>query len=382
MMKLSLRSIETEETLTVELPSSSSPTLHQLEQLVFQSIPPPIPSALYFKFNLKEPPPPLPHDSLTSLGVTSGDLIYFSTTPLLDYVASSSLVNQNQILVDDSDTQMGENQKREVSYLNKALIHELGCQARDYRFQVVVAVHAVMSDYGFLRFHEDSASKLSQHSASFTSLSFRYRPLELWGKIDDCVVLRFHSLGHFVMVYGYLANTNGASLHHISMDKYKIAPILDLVHANNCDLDQKDLIEKEVLELWKTIKDELTYPLSIDICYSIGVALPPCFMGLPNELKVKILEALPGVDLAKMECVSKEIKSLVTNALWKQKCVEEFQIKSKLRYGKKTFAKNWARKNMNSRRFHDLRTDLLHQFGGLSMVIGNDYGPHLGVPPF
>ncbi|CAA7017139.1 unnamed protein product [Microthlaspi erraticum] len=46
---------------------------------------------------------------------------------------------------------------------------------------------------------------------------------------------------------------------------------------------------------------------------------------LPTELKMKILESLPGVDIARAACVCREIRDLDSdNDLWKQKFLEEF----------------------------------------------------------
>ncbi|KAM7258286.1 hypothetical protein ACFE04_014027 [Oxalis oulophora] len=415
-MKLRLRSIESNETLRLELPSCPPPTLHQLQQLLFQSISPPPSSStgLYLSFNRKDPIiAASDDDTLLSLGVTSGDLLYFS------FSHSSKIENthhhhhhhqnQNHILIDDSDTQMAELEefvaidddkkikKYEVCYLNKVLIEELGHDARDYRCQVVAAVHAGMLESGFVRIDEVSGSKahrLQFPEAGFSSLSFRYRPLDFWGEYDESVVLKFQSLGHFVMVYGSLTKT-GSSSFRLSWAKDKIAPILDIVHLHNTDQSFVQGQEKEVLEFWKMVKDELAFPLLIDLCYSIGVAFPPSLMGLPKELKLKILVSLPGVDLAKMECVCKEMKTLASDDdLWKQKCDEEF--KTGTGDWKKTFARNWQDKKMEERAltrcvrhgtnglrfFPAIRRDP-HPFGAPPPMIGGNYDryPVLGVPP-
>ncbi|KFK42245.1 hypothetical protein AALP_AA2G230200 [Arabis alpina] len=49
-----------------------------------------------------------------------------------------------------------------------------------------------------------------------------------------------------------------------------------------------------------------------------------CLMSLPTELKLKILESLPGASVAKMACLCKEMRYLASDSdLWKQKCLEE-----------------------------------------------------------
>ncbi|XP_062104251.1 putative F-box protein At1g23770 [Humulus lupulus] len=69
-----------------------------------------------------------------------------------------------------------------------------------------------------------------------------------------------------------------------------------------------------------TYRDELVLPLLIDLCAKVGFPCPPCFMGLPSKLKLKILELLPGHQIARMGCVSKELHHLSSNNnLWKTK---------------------------------------------------------------
>ncbi|CAN1284853.1 F-box protein SKIP22 [Linum perenne] len=55
--------------------------------------------------------------------------------------------------------------------------------------------------------------------------------------------------------------------------------------------------------------------------------MPSCYSSLPTDLKLSILTLLPGVDIARMECVSMEMRYLSSNnELWKQKFAEEFGI--------------------------------------------------------
>ncbi|KAL4310969.1 hypothetical protein GQ457_01G000130 [Hibiscus cannabinus] len=56
-----------------------------------------------------------------------------------------------------------------------------------------------------------------------------------------------------------------------------------------------------------------------DLCYKTGLPLPACL------IRLKILELLPGVDIARMECVCSEMRYLASNNdLWKQKFAQEF----------------------------------------------------------
>ncbi|KAF9590119.1 hypothetical protein IFM89_030867 [Coptis chinensis] len=52
---------------------------------------------------------------------------------------------------------------------------------------------------------------------------------------------------------------------------------------------------------------------------------PQCFTRLPSNLKLRIMEFLPGFEVAKLACVSSELRDVSTNILlWKRKYVEEF----------------------------------------------------------
>lgn len=83
--------------------------------------------------------------------------------------------------------------------------------------------------------------------------------------------------------------------------------------------------ETQFLNLWKTIKDEIVLPLMLDLCAKAGLPSPPCLVSLPPELRTKILESLPGVDVAKVECVCKELRKFGNNdELWKHKVGQEF----------------------------------------------------------
>ncbi|GLU03372.1 hypothetical protein SLE2022_205740 [Rubroshorea leprosula] len=81
-MKLRLRCLESKQTLRIQLHTPY--TLHQLQQTLSLSLapPPPSPSLLRFSLNSRDELFPSSSDaSLESLGVTAGDLVYFSLNP-------------------------------------------------------------------------------------------------------------------------------------------------------------------------------------------------------------------------------------------------------------------------------------------------------------
>ncbi|EEF40309.1 hypothetical protein RCOM_1382970 [Ricinus communis] len=104
---------------------------------------------------------------------------------------------------------------------------------------------------------------------------------------------------------------------------------------------------------WKIVKDWLVLPLLIDLCEKAALDLPPCLMRLPAELKLKILESLPGTDIARMACVCKEMQCLSSdNDLWKQKFGEEFGDGTRpqeMLNCKANFASSWENKKKRKR---------------------------------
>ncbi|PWA77162.1 F-box domain, cyclin-like protein [Artemisia annua] len=95
-----------------------------------------------------------------------------------------------------------------------------------------------------------------------------------------------------VEVYGSLSKETGA--HSVLADKDKL-PFLSVVWAK---FGRQMVDEKEVFEFWRKIKDGLELTLLIDVCEITGSELPPCFIKLPTELKLKISELVSGVDIA------------------------------------------------------------------------------------
>ena len=108
--------------------------------------------------------------------------------------------------------------------------------------------------------------------------------------------------------------------------------------------------EKEVFEFWRKIKDGLQLTLLIDVCERIGSELPPCFIKLPTELKLKILELVSSVDIANVSCVCSELRQLASNDnMWKQTFFEEFKYTDSIngRTFKEEFA-DWTIENKNT----------------------------------
>ncbi|XP_077233650.1 F-box protein SKIP22-like [Tasmannia lanceolata] len=197
---------------------------------------------------------------------------------------------------------------------------------------------------GYTRPHVvNSDGKLDEVERGFRlpkkGLSIRYTIPDRVNSDGNFVVLKFQFLGEFMIVYGSLSGKCLAN-HRLSLDASRFLPSLDFVRRNG---SSESTHENEVLELWKIVKDRLSLPLLISFCENNGVSPPSYFMGLPTDLKGKILELLPGIDIGKMASVCSELKYLSSkDDLWKQKFLEEFGQLDERRQGsswKEKFAK-------------------------------------------
>ncbi|KAL5572881.1 hypothetical protein UlMin_022478 [Ulmus minor] len=204
---------------------------------------------------------------------------------------------------------MVERRLSETSFLRKVLRKELGEDIKNHNQVIITAVHAVLLETGFIGFDPDSRTPLDRFHLSndrSTPLSFYYTLPAILGK--DYVVLKFQTIGHFVNVFASIANNIGSESHRLFLDAQKFASLMD-----------------DTKEFCKIVKDEIASPLLIDVCAKSGLPLPPCLMSLPTELKRKILELVPGVDLGRVACVCKELKKLShEEELWKMKMGEKF----------------------------------------------------------
>ncbi|KAG7592766.1 F-box domain [Arabidopsis thaliana x Arabidopsis arenosa] len=345
-MKLRLRLHETRETLNLEL--ADTDTLHDLRQLIN----PTAPSSVHLSLNRKEELlAPSPEDTLRSLGVTSGDLIYYS----LDQSAFAASINSGK----SSNWKLGDCETLgSQSERNKAVVHdsmegpvpmdvvELAA-AKSKRLSIpfflknvllekcgdtsdltalALSVHAVLLESGFVLL--DHGSDKFSFSKELLSVSLRYTLPELITRKDtntiESVTVRFQNLGPRLVVYGTLGG-HGGRVHMTYLDKRRFLPVIDsVVDTLKFEKQGSSSYYREVFMLWRMVKDDLVIPLWIGLCDKAGLESPPCLMLLPTELKLKILESLPGVSIGNMACVCTEMRYLASdNNLWKQKCLEE-----------------------------------------------------------
>ncbi|KAI3777501.1 hypothetical protein L1987_47301 [Smallanthus sonchifolius] len=382
IMKLRLRSFETKETQKIEIPNPCS--LQQLRELISQKLhSTSTSSTVHFSLNQKEElTTESPQESIQSIGITSGDLIYFTTNPngfstppksghsqnpqtlipnsskkdeTINIIGSetagssnnstSEEIAESMVIDDDDDDDDESTVNSEVwksfsvpGFLRKVFTEEIGDTDGLNRKLLGVAVHAVLLESGFVEI--DPASKLLKNNNNFNVkdnwylASFHYTlpNIIIAGGNIETVKIKFQNLGRYCKVYGSLVN--GTMVHSVLLDEDKLVPFLNLVWANCgpvvATMGKNNKIshvqpEKEVFEFWRKIKDGISLPLLIDLCEKTGLQAPPCFMQLPTELKLKILELVSGVEIAKVSCTCSELRYLASSDdLWKQKYIEQF----------------------------------------------------------
>ncbi|CAH2033738.1 unnamed protein product [Thlaspi arvense] len=396
-MKLRLRRHETRETLKLELADTS--TLNDLRRRINASVPSSVHLSLNRKDELLAPSPE--EDTLRSLGVTSGDLIYYSldrsaffaSVEEIGIIASSAEAHQSLAPNDDGESGGSGTTLGPQSEKNQAFVHDsmgIGFAATDVDMKIedqsktdedsgegssstgkenscsepmdvdqfdvelaaagskrlsepfflkkilleksgdtceftilAMSVHAVMLESGFVLYNHGS-DKFS-FSKELLSVSLRYTLPELITGNDtdiESVTVNFQSFGYLVLVHGSLSGYKGQ---RVSLDKRRFVPVMDLVlDTLKSDKQGSSSIYREVFMFWRMVKDGLAIPLLIGLCDKAGLELPPCLMRLPTELKLKIVESLPGASVARMACVCTEMRYLASdNDLWKQRCLVE-----------------------------------------------------------
>ncbi|CAH8268564.1 unnamed protein product [Arabidopsis lyrata] len=116
-----------------------------------------------------------------------------------------------------------------------------------------------------------------------------------------------------VVLYGSLS---GSSPRRVLLDKRGFVPVIDTLKS---DKEGSSSIYREVFKYWRTVKYDLVIPLLIGITNKT-----PCLMCLPTEIKMKMIELLPGASVAKMACLCTELRSLsLDDDLWKRKWLKE-----------------------------------------------------------
>uniref|UniRef100_A0A453IKR7 F-box domain-containing protein n=1 Tax=Aegilops tauschii subsp. strangulata TaxID=200361 RepID=A0A453IKR7_AEGTS len=223
--------------------------------------------------------------------------------------------------------------------------------------RLAVSLQAALVDAGFLA-ENPMGSRLGLlkdwASGAAATLTVKYTLPELVAMLPEgeegkTVVLNCSLMPNFVMIYGCVPGAH-SEVRRLCLELPKLAPLLYL-DSNEVGATE----EKEILELWRVLKDELCLPLMISLCQLNGLRLPPCLMALPGDLKAKVLEFVPGVGLARVQCACKELQDLAADDnLWKMRLELEMSPSSK----GSGWSGNWKQRFVaawkvdNSRRHH------------------------------
>nr|QDH08941.1 F-box protein SKIP22-like isoform X1 [Cymbidium sinense] len=344
-MKLRIRSTATKETIRVDVPNSS--TLFDLKTLIssnLSSTTPIPPESIHLSLNRTDEIKSSPDERLHSLGLTSGDLLFYSldsnfnsnpetlnpspaspVETLMPFSPASEPPTDDMEVELESEPFVKEKVASVPCFLRRVMEMEKG-KIKGNMGLTVVAIHAVFLESGFVACAESGGSSLPEICVSAShliSVMYTLPDLISCGSLDDVknAILKFSTVGNHVSIYGCLVGGH-PDIYRLSLDSCKLAPLLA---SDVNELNERE--QEDFFQLWKIVKDRLSMPLLIDICQKNGLALPPCFTRLPSDLKIKILEFLPGVDLAKAACTCSELRYLASNdELWKRRFLEEFEM--------------------------------------------------------
>lgn len=468
-MKVRVRAVNGGETLRLDLPSNCS--LQSLKDAIADKISS-IPPSIHLSLNKKDELQGFPQQPLQTLGIAGGDLIFYtlsadgfrladnSETPkrgreeeknansIRELCASAALkrvssgegsnsgpscVNDTQVdddpqvgaesmEVDDEQLPLPEKSRSIPFFLERILLAERE-NAKSGHWLLVMAVHAVMLESGFVGFDLNTSAesgfdgfRLPEGWATKATVSLYYTLPELVndeGKCVESVCLRFQMLGNFLVVYGSLVNVKGSEVYRLSLEVEIFVSALhfavnSLEATCNGEISVNSLIfegnkqnennennslnmresqqgemvvrgsskhgmdvkgsssshemsvkassehEMLVFELWRIVKDKLSMPVLTSLSEKTGLPSPPSLILIPTELKLKILEFLPAVDIPKLGCVCTEFRFLsVNDELWKKKYADELGFSSEVnrpagppdaQRWKDAFAKAWIMK--------------------------------------
>jgi F-box protein 7 len=286
------------------------------------------------------------------------------------------------------------------SILNRVLMAEHR-KIRQVNDLLILAVHAVMLETGFVLVVQGLGHEAyslggrwtggGDLDASYTVPNIR----EAANRSVGHVVLRSQTLGNNVIVYGTINNIMGGV--------GALQPVLRLVMKASKYLVGRSLPQdggyiamfSDPFALWKCVKDELSLPLLTAFCKEAGLPPPPSLLRLPVDLKVKILEGLPALDLARAGSVCSELRYLcANNELWKRLFVQEFGS-SAAGHGPQSWKSEFARRYVERRRALERRPHHRPSWYGITPrftprfpsrrgIIGGDYDlyPSIGHGPF
>ncbi|KAG0488902.1 hypothetical protein HPP92_007713 [Vanilla planifolia] len=386
-MKLRIRSAATKETIRVDVSDASS--LLDLKALIlskiFSSITSSVsPESIHLSLNRKdEIIASSAGEPLHASGLTSGDLLFYSLDSTFSSASARSppehqpletLINplsSASAVLTDSNPESSEITACDMEMDSEPFILAKSLSAPCFLRRVteaekgkikgnmglaVVAIHAVFLEAGFVVSSCGGGGCGSSLPEVYNSpchlVSVLYTLPDLIDRVNaenvQPVILKFSAVRNHVSVYGCLVGAH-SDVYRLCLDSSKLSPLLA---SSTYELSGRE--EEEMYQFWRIVKDALCMPLLVDICLKNGLPLPPCFSLLPTDIKVKILELLSGVDLAKVACTSSEMMYLASNDdIWRRKVLDEFGMPHESNIGgtwKAKFARFWMRKKARTGR--------------------------------
>ncbi|KAH6559684.1 hypothetical protein KP509_1Z000600 [Ceratopteris richardii] len=252
-----------------------------------------------------------------------------------------------------------------------------------------LAIHAVMQETGFVvtnAVEEGHTLPRGWSNSGFANVSYTLKNMPDAEKGVHSVELKYLTLGSNLVVYGSISDS-GCSSRKLSL--------LSSKHIIDNVISRDDTISSfcDVFELWKCAKDELSLPLLTNLCEMAGLPVPSSLLVIPTELKMKILECLPALDLVKVGCTCSELRHLCANdELWKRLFHYDFgnpsgaQQLASFRGWKSAYAVRF----LDKKRSFERRSRVMRPFYGIASrsrfprIIGGDYDvyPLIGNEPF
>lgn len=257
----------------------------------------------------------------------------------------------------------------------------------DHRF-IILAVHAVFLESGFIPVDPASSAAIArgrlpeQWASSGPVLRMRYTlpslAISARNSNAETVILKFQILGGFVTIYGCL-DSKESEFRRLSVDTVEFAPSVDYAYRGYEEMGFLEATQKRVFfEFWNIVKDGLSTPLLMDLCSDAGLPPPPCFMVLPPDIKLMILDSVSPHDAARIGCVCSELRNLSSNdEFWKKKFEQKFgawdgKWGSQVGSWKGRFGLYWER------RIASMQTDEQVRF--IAPRLLRRGRPHFGVP--
>ncbi|XP_044507874.1 putative F-box protein At1g23770 [Mangifera indica] len=229
------------------------------------------------------------------------------------------------------------------SFMEKVFMEEVGSLSDNFKL-LIMGIHVIMLQSGFVCFDSDSGNKIDgfrlptnwDDKASSTRYLCYTLPqlLELGFIAVERVVLRFQNSEDSVSIFGALAVRDSVEQHQLILNQNRFVDPLLWAFACRRIIERRIKIdatsseqypENEIFEFHKLVDDALVHPLLSDLHEGTGLLLPPCFMGLPVEIKIKIVGLLDGDYIARVACVCSELRNLTSEDDLRRKYMQAFR---------------------------------------------------------